>query len=223
MQKEKIIACEVFKEEFLMGLKIPRENCIFLPQELHRTPDLLKDELQKQIDLLDQQGDLDCIYLGYGLCGNGVVGVKSSRSRIVIPNSEDCISVLMGLRHFNKCLVDKTASYFLSSGWIAFGSDGWKEYQRCLGLFDHDTSYWVTKEMIKHYEKFVLINNGMGSYIEDKVYVEMVSQFFGLQFEEVEGSTDWLASMFEDTELNSQIIVEPGVSIQSTMFSCGTY
>lgn len=222
MQKEKIIACEVFKEEFLMGLKIPRENCIFLPQELHRTPDLLKDELQKQIDLLDQQGDLDCIYLGYGLCGNGVAGVKSSRSRIVIPNSEDCISVLLGLRHFSKCQVNRTTSYFLSSGWIAFGSDGWKEYQRCLGLFDHETAYWCTKEMIKYYEKFILINNGMASYLEDKVYVQKVSEFFGLNYEEVEGSMDWLASLFEDIESNSKIIVEPGILIQNNMFTCGT-
>lgn len=222
MQKEKIIACEVFKEEFLEGLKIPRENCIFLPQELHRTPDLLKDELQKQIDLLDQQGDLDCIYLGYGLCGNGVAGLKSSRSKIVIPNSEDCISVLLGLRHFSKCQVNRTTSYFLSSGWIAFGSDGWKEYQRCLELFDHETAYWATKEMIKNYEKFILINNDMASYLEDKVYVQKISEFFGLNYEEVEGSMDWLASMFEDIESNSKIIVEPGISIQSNMFTCGT-
>lgn len=222
MQKEKVIACEVFKEEFLRGLKIPQEKCIFLPQELHRTPDQLKEELQKQIDLLDQQGDLDCIYLGYGLCGNGVAGVKSKKSKIVIPNSEDCIAVLLGLRHSSKCQINRTSSYFFSSGWIAFGSDGWKEYGRCLDIFDHETAFWCTKEMIKHYEKFILINNGMESYHEDKAYVQMVSKFFSLHYEEVEGSVDWLASMFEDVELDSKIIVEPGISIQSTMFTCGT-
>lgn len=185
MQKGKIIACEVFKEEILRGLKIPSENCIFLPQELHRTPELLKNELQKQIDLLDQQGDLDCIYLGYGLCGNGVVGVKSSRSEIVIPNSMDCISILMGIQYSSNCKVDRTTSYFFSSGWIAFGSDAWKEYQRCLELFDHETSYWCTKEMIKYYETLILINNGMDSYQEDKVFVQMVSEFFSLNYKEV--------------------------------------
>jgi len=222
MQKQMIIACEVFKEEFLRGLKIPRENCIFLPQVLHRTPELLKLELQKQIDLLDQQGDLDCIYLGYGLCGNGVAGVKSIRSKIVIPNSEDCIGVLLGQRNSSQCNINKTTSYFLSSGWIAFGSDGWKEYQRCLELFDPETAYWCTKEMIKYYETFVLINNGMASYQEDRVYAQKVSQFFGLNYEEVEGSLDWLTSMFEDEESNSKIMVEPGIPIQSNMFSCGT-
>lgn len=200
MQNGKVIACEVFKEEFLLGLQIPPENCIFLPQELHRTPDLLKVKLQEQIDLLDQQGDLDCIYLGYGLCGNGVTGVKSSHSKIVIPNSEDCICVLLGLRHFGKCQINRTISYFLSTGWIAFGSDGWKEYQRCLGLFDHETAYWCIKEMIKHYEKFILINNGMESYHRDRVYAQKVSEFFNLGYEEVEGSVDWLASLFEDAE-----------------------
>lgn len=221
MQKERIIACEVFKEELLKGLKIPRDNCIFLPQELHRTPELLKHELQKQIDLLDDQGDLDCIYLGYGLCGNGVAGIKSARSKIVIPNSEDCIAVLLGLPHSSQCKIKRTTSYFLSSGWIAFGSDGWKEYQRCLELFGHETAYWCTKEMIKYYETFILINNGMASYQEDKIYVQKVSEFFGLNYQEVEGSMDWLTSMFEDKQSNYKITVEPGIPIQSNMFTCG--
>lgn len=222
MHKEKIIACEVFKEEFLKGLKMPSENCIFLPQELHRTPELLKNELQKQIDLLDQQGDLDCIYLGYGLCGNGVVGVKSIRSKIIIPNSMDCISVLMGFQCSTNCKVVRTTSYFFSSGWIAFGSDAWKEYQRCLKLFDHDTSYWCSKEMIKHYETFILINNGMASYFEDKAYVQKISKFFGVSYHEVLGTLDWLASMFEDEDSKFKIIVKPGISIRSNMFTCGT-
>ncbi|HBV86132.1 MAG TPA: hypothetical protein DEF42_05655 [Desulfosporosinus sp.] len=221
MQKNKIIACEVFKEELLKGLEISLETCIFLPQELHRTPDLLKVELQKQIDLLDQQGDLDCIYLGYGLCGNGVVGLKSSQSKIIIPKSEDCISVLLGLRHASKCHVNRTTSYFLSAGWIAYGSDGWKEYQRCLELFDHETAYWCIKEMIKYYETFILINNGMASYLNDQVYVQKMSKFFGLNYEEVEGSLDWLASMFKDVNSDTKILVEPGISIQSNMFTCG--
>lgn len=168
MQEKNIIACEVFKEELLRGLKVPQENCVFLPQGLHRTPDLLNKELQMQIDLLDEEGKTEHIYIGYGSCGNGVVGVRFRRSRLVIPNSEDCIPILRGLNYAgNGRKINRTTSYYLSPGWITYGSDAWKEYQRCLEIFDQETAYWCTKEMIKNYRDFTLIDNGMPSYQDD--------------------------------------------------------
>ncbi|MDA8228001.1 MAG: DUF1638 domain-containing protein [Desulfitobacterium hafniense] len=222
MQRERIIACEVFKDELLKGLKLPEEKCIFLPQGLHRTPEVLNQELQKQIALLDLEGKTDCIYLGYGLCGNGLAGICSRRSRLVVPNSEDCIPVLHGLKYAVESeKINRTSSYYLSSGWIAYGSDAWKEYQRCLEIFDHETSYWCTKEMIKNYQRFTLINNGMPSYPRDLEYTRKMTEFYGMEYEEVQGSLDWLHSLFRE-EKNSlfHVVVEPGESLQAKMFAC---
>lgn len=224
MQDKKIIACEVLKEELLKGLNIPQEKCIFLPQGLHRTPDLLNQELQKQIDRLDEEGKTDCIYLGFGLCGNGLAGVYSRRSRLVVPDSEDCIPLLHGLKYAsNGEKIDRATSYYLSPGWIAYGSDAWKEYQRCLELFDQDTAYWCTKEMIRNYRKFTLINNGMPSYPQDREYTRKVTEFYGLEYEEVEGSLDWLASLFKGENSLYHITVEPGNPIQAKMFACANH
>lgn len=221
MADYRVIACEVFEQEILNGLHLSPKKCIFLPQGLHRTPDLLKTELQKQIDLLDGQGGVDCIYLGYGLCGNGVAGVRSRRSKLAIPDSEDCIPVLHGLRCARgRQPVERTMSYYLSAGWIAYGSDGWKEYQRCLDLFDQETAYWCTKEMIKHYRKFTLIDTGMSTYPEDQAYTRKISGFFSMEYDEVKGSLDWLESLLKgETAFN--VLVEPGTALEVKMFTVG--
>lgn len=221
MADYRVIACEVFEQEILNGLHLPPEKCIFLAQGLHRTPDLLKTELQKQIDLLDEQGGVDCIYLGYGLCGNGVAGVCSRVSKLVIPDSEDCIPVLHGLSCAGgRQAVDRTMSYYLSAGWIAYGSDAWKEYQRCLAIFDHETAYWCTKEMIKHYRKFTLIDTGIPSYPEDQAYTRRISEFFSMEYGEVKGSLDWLESLFHG-EAAYNVMVEPGTPLEVKMFTVG--
>ncbi len=219
MADYRVIACEVFKEELLLGLSVPAEKCLFLPQGLHRTPDQLGVELQKAIDQLDEEGGIDRIYLGYGLCGNGVAGVKSCRSRLVIPDSEDCIPVLHGLPGVGQGrAIDRITSYYLSHGWIAYGKDGWKEYERCLTIFDQETAYWCVKEMLKHYKRFTLIDTGMLSHAEDQAYTHKVSTFFGLEDGETQGSLDWLESLLrEDPAFNLTVL--PGVALETRLFA----
>lgn len=55
----------------------------WLRQGLHNTPDLLRTEVQRMIDEVERENKLledamrfEAVILGYGLCSNGVLGLR---------------------------------------------------------------------------------------------------------------------------------------------------
>ncbi len=88
----------------------------FLEYGLHDTPDKLRQELQKCIEKSSQY---DTLLLGYGLCSNGVAGLKSDKHRIIIPRVHDCISLLLGSRaRYEDEFERHPGTFYLSNGWI---------------------------------------------------------------------------------------------------------
>ncbi len=73
-----VISCRVF--EHLIEKWLPAEfaeQITFLDYGLHQTPRKLKEALQESINLIQKPS---LIVLGYGLCGNGLNGIKSGIS-----------------------------------------------------------------------------------------------------------------------------------------------
>src|SRR4030066_306328 len=89
-----VIACNIMKDELLL-FQTNGISFIFLEQSLHRTPQKMKPIIQEEIDKAAEQ-DWDYIILSYGLCSNGILGVKSNRHPIVIPRVHDCIALFLG-------------------------------------------------------------------------------------------------------------------------------
>jgi hypothetical protein len=112
------IACGVFRkdlEEILPEMK-EAPGVRYLEGGLHAEPALLKRELQKAIDEVPR--DVDRIILLYGVCGKGIVGLKSDYQSIVIPRVHDCISLFLGGgREYKKQFSHVPGSYYISPGW----------------------------------------------------------------------------------------------------------
>ena len=64
-------------------------------RSLHDEPNRMRSKLQKKIDLMDNY-DYDAVLLGYGLCGNGTVGLQARSLPLIIPRVHDCITLLLG-------------------------------------------------------------------------------------------------------------------------------
>lgn len=176
--KNLAIVCDVMKNEF-MKYKEEKENnldCIFMEQYLHNTPDVMTVKLQEAIDSVDKS--YDKILLGYGLCSNGVVGLKSDTHEILIPKVDDCISLFLGskkryLEEFKK----DPATYYLCKGWIEYGGDpyrgylvwtgqenkipsGWIRQKEIYGRrYDNEMAKFLFIEMMKNYSQITLIDN----------------------------------------------------------------
>src|SRR5512145_1646558 len=91
-----VIACRVL-QSMLEQLLPPNlaSQVTFLDYGLHRVPSKLTWTLQEAIDSIEPPS---LVVLGYGLCGNGLNGIKAARHTLLVPRTDDCIAILLGSR-----------------------------------------------------------------------------------------------------------------------------
>jgi len=67
----------------------------YLDFGLHLEPKRMKSALQARLEALPEPS---VVLIGYGLCGNGLVGLEAGPHTLVIPRTDDCIAILLGSR-----------------------------------------------------------------------------------------------------------------------------
>ena len=117
----KLISCEIFfrEMEFLLKQSPHEIDVEFLQKGLHDIPteEMLK-RLQAQVDEASEQ-DYDAILLGYGLCNNGLDGLKARNIQLILPRAHDCITLFLGSRRRYREYFDAhPGTYFKTTGWI---------------------------------------------------------------------------------------------------------
>lgn len=137
----KLISCEIFCRElcFALARSPHRVDAEFLPKGLHDLESAeMRCRVQAVIDAVDPVR-YDAVLLGYGLCNNGLAGVRARTLPLILPRAHDCISLFLGSRHrYREYFDSHPGTYFLTSGWIERGetSDGLEELsvQQQLGM-----------------------------------------------------------------------------------------
>lgn len=116
-----LLACDVFKEELTVfgGENPPWHGIEYLEMGLHDQPDHLRVEVQAAIARLEADPDVEVILLAYGLCGNGLLGIRAERCTLILPRAHDCISILLGgMEPHSALLKENPGTYFYSPGWV---------------------------------------------------------------------------------------------------------
>ena len=105
----------------------------------------MRAQLQTAIDRVEVDR-YDAVLMGYGLCGNGVVGLEARKIRIIIPRAHDCIAMLMGDRH-------RYEEYFTNNEGVFYRSTGWLERQKPVDQPFRDKSgvAYTLEELIRRY------------------------------------------------------------------------
>jgi hypothetical protein len=157
-RRMKFIVCDVIYNE--LKNKIPKNwKVINFEKRLHDRSDFLREKLQTEIN---RSQDYDIIVLGYGLYGNGVLGLVSPKTPLVIPRVDDCIALFLGSSdERKKQLKIEPGTYFLTRGYIGEAEDlivsGFSEIK---DKYDKKTWQQIIKEMLKNYRRIVFINTG---------------------------------------------------------------
>ena len=119
--KLKLISCEIFfrEMEFLLEQSPHQIDVEFLQKGLHDIPsDEMTKRIQAQVDTASEQ-DYDAVLLGYGLCNNGLDGLKARNVQLVLPRAHDCIALFFGSRQRYKEYFDANpGTFFKTTGWI---------------------------------------------------------------------------------------------------------
>jgi len=146
----KLIACEVFYRETCLCVATSphRVDIEFTEKNAHERSDGLRAQVQARIDAAESGSvAYDTILLGYGLCGNGVLGVGAARTRLVMPRAHDCCTIFLGSRlAFKEHFADNPSLPFSSVGYMERGSS-----------WIHDASTIQVPGLNKTYAEYVAL------------------------------------------------------------------
>lgn len=206
----------------MRGAAIP---VTFMEYGFHRTPQLMTPALQEELDRLAEPS---VVVVGYGLCGNGLAGLKARQHTLVVPRADDCIALLLGsYQRYLEEFMAEPGSYYLTKGWLESGSHPLKEYRELLEKYDPETADWIMDEQYKNYKRIVLVAPNQVEMEAYRPQAQEVAEFcaarWGFRYEERLGSDEFvkrllvvaqqLAGASEDF-----LIIPPGGEIKQEMF-----
>jgi hypothetical protein len=121
----KLIACEVFARELQYGAAVSPHivEIEFTEKAAHDRSDNLRAIIQEKIDATEaSEVQYDAVVLGFGLCGNSTVGLRTHRLPLVIPRAHDCCTLFLGSKErFKEHFSDNPSTPFSSAGYIERG------------------------------------------------------------------------------------------------------
>ena len=220
MSDRVVFACRCFRPELeSLRRSSTRVRVEYLSQDLHRTPDRMTQVLQRAIDGVSES--VAEIVLGYGLCSNGVVGLRAKRQPLVVPRAHDCVALLLGSRDaYREAFARRPGSYYLTAGWLASERDPLgtleQDYVPRVGREDGE---WALREELKNYTHIVYLRTQSEANDVHRARAQANARFLDLQLEEVEGSRDYLQRLLEGPhEPPDFITIAPGEAVAQAAF-----
>jgi len=214
MNTTKILACRTLEDE-IMEILPKNIDADFLEYGLHNTPDKLRQELQQKIN---ESESYETLLFGYGLCSNGVVGLKTNKHTFVVPRVHDCISLLLGSRkQYDEEFAQFPATYYLSRGWIKQKGDPLSSYYKYCDKYGEDTARWLMGEEYKNYQRVVFIHT-VGDCAEYVKYSQEVADFLKVKHCEVQGSLRYFEKLLSGEWNKEFLIIPPGKTVTMNSF-----
>ena len=229
----KLLCCEVFFREICLLASASPHTCDieFLPKGLHDLgADKMPARLQELIDRVEA-GRYDAIVLVYGLCNNGVSGLRSPHTRIVLPRAHDCISLFLGGRErYRERFNSHPGTYYRTTGWIEHAdSDGagdisvsrklglFMQYEELVRKYGEENAKYIAETMgngLANYDTLAVIGMGLECEGPFRKLAEAEAEKMGLKFEEIAGTMTLLRKLVYGEWDADFLVLEPGRPIR---------
>ena len=222
-----IIACRIFSRE-LSYLASQSENQIditWVARGLHNTPQELSRYLQATVEGIHEQVEKgilenkpDAIVLGYGLCANGVVGIRCRDIPIVVPRTDDCIALFLGSqKRYMEEFGRAGGACWLNSGWIEhslqlFDSEDirrrkWQEYAEKFGEDNADYLIEMESGWISHYSTLGYIHSSVYDPAAYRNRAQSEAESHGWQLKEMQDDLRLLKMMVEGNWNDEEFLI----------------
>jgi hypothetical protein len=219
-----IIACRVLEK--MLQLLLPEDvDATYLDTILHQTPKKLGADLQQQIDAIAQPSN---VIVGYGLCGNGLVGVKSRAHTLIVPRTHDCVSIFLGShQRYVQRFFASPDTYYLTRGWLEAHDHPLKNYLDYLRDYDEETAEYLVDVKFHNYRRLCMVGFSQQELEDCRPMATEVAEFcakrWNMRYEEIIGSTALLQALLEmpmrlDSGDAEFVVVQPGGEIRPEMF-----
>jgi hypothetical protein len=214
-----LVACDVVKNEFEKALAGRPVKSRFLEYSLHSTPNLMSGRITEAMNELKTQG-AQRVVLGYGLCSNGVVGLKSEGG-LIMPRCHDCIAMLLGSpKRYFEIFRQYPGTYFLTDGWIRNHGDPLStvEYRYAPKLGEKKALRGMTLELA-NYKTFCFVDNGVGDREAVRERTKENCKVFKKEYIELESGIDYFTGLVQGPYPEDEFLVLPaGQQVQNEYF-----
>jgi hypothetical protein len=194
-----VIACQVLQDLLLRLLPEGLAKSVtFMDYGLHQVPARMTSTLQEALDGIDEPS---LVVLGYGLCGNGLKGLKAGQHTLLVPRVDDCIALLLGshrayLREFEA----EPGTYWLSKGWLESGSHPLKEYNEYVPRYGPEQAMWIMDQQYQHYRRLVFVAHSQDDLDAFHPQAQEIARFcqrWGMRYQEILGSDSYLRRLVD--------------------------
>lgn len=182
--KNKIIACEVMKEEILSLGPVKDVEFEFVSMEFHLYPKKLKEKLQ---DIINNSTGYNRIILAFGLCGGASNGIKANTCTLTIPKVHDCVSIF--LYNGDGCVCDfkkEKGTFYLSSGWMISEKSILSEHKRTVLKYGEKKAFKILKRMYDDYKKILFIKTSPSTKEKIIEQSKEIAKLIDVQYEMIE-------------------------------------
>jgi hypothetical protein len=220
-----VLSCQVLQDmlERLLPEGLARE-VTFMDYGLHRVPGKMTLTLQEALERIEEPG---LVVLGYGLCGNGLHGLRAGKHTLLVPRVDDCIALLLGSRRaYMREFAAVPGTYYLSKGWLESGSNPLKEYEEYAPRYGPEEAMWVMDQQYQHYKRLVLVAHSqadLDAYRPKALEVARFCERWGMRYEEILGSDSYVRRLIEiaaapDRADSDFLVIPPGGEIRQGQF-----
>jgi hypothetical protein len=211
----KVIACATVIEEMAprMPDSMAREVLDF---GLHFRPEGLTAALQSAIDA---SPGFETILLGYGLCSRGVVGLRATTARLVIPKVDDCIAIFLGSRADYQEQHDREpGTYYVTKGWVEAKDTPLDVEEELRKRWDARKAHRMVRLMLKNYTRLAFIETGAYEAERYRERAKECAARYDLRYEEIEGKPGLVERLLFGPWDEECVVVEPGGVVHYEQF-----
>jgi Protein of unknown function (DUF1638) len=234
-----VIACNVFQD--MLEELLPKHlstKVSFFDLALHVAPKKMQRTLQEAIDSVEEPS---LIVLAYGLCGNGLNGVKAGKHVLLIPRVDDCIAIMLGSRQaYQEQFRKEPGTYYLARGWLEvntqsitpgatdarYGADPLTTYESYVAQYGPETADWLMDELYHNYKRLAFVAHTQAEMEKYRPRAHEIARFcerWGMHYEEILGSDKYVRQLIEvatalDRANGEFLVIPPGGELSQEQF-----
>lgn len=206
-----IIACQTIENELLVAMKAEGVNypIRWIESGLHNVPKLLNQRLQEELDACVEY---DSVLLAMSFCGNSLIGLKTHDFRLVLPRSDDCITLLLGSIERRQ---ESQYTYFLTEGWLKGERNIWVEFESSIERYGEKRGKRIFDSLFAHYKYLALVDTGAYDVVSAEEEAKQIGEKLGLEYRKIDGTLSHLRLLLRNSwEEDRFVIIQPNSEVK---------